>query len=405
MVVTGSRLHAVRYKLAIDKHIAEKGYKDIAALVAFSGKVIDGGDDFTEPGMNKFRESETAERFGSDDYQVLVVAEKFQTGFDQPMLHTMYVDKVLTGLNAVQTLSRLNRTHPDKSDTFVLDFRNTVEDIPKAFEPWYETTIATPTDPNLLYDTQHALQQFDIIRDDEVASAITALDAPKGSAAHGAVYAALDPAVDRFKALDEERQVEFRDSLTRFVNVYSFLSCVVTFTDPGLERYWAYCKALDACLPGRESERLDLGSEVQLSHLRIERTFDGSASLPAGAGELSAIFDGHGKQNDPDEAPLSQIISIINERYGLNLGDADRLLLEQFKAEMVADADLGAQARANDLEHFRLVFEKRFLSDIAGRMDDNEQIFRRILDDEEFRDLLFDVYLRDVYNTLRAGAA
>ncbi|HEY5476400.1 MAG TPA: hypothetical protein VIK11_06750, partial [Tepidiformaceae bacterium] len=117
--------------------------------------------------------------------------------------------------------------HADKSDTFVLDFRNTVDDIQKAFAPWYETTIATPTDPNLLYDTQHALKQFDVIREEDVPAAIAALEAPRGSAAHGAVYAALDPAVDRFKGLDEDRQAEFRDALTRFINVYSFLSCVV----------------------------------------------------------------------------------------------------------------------------------------------------------------------------------
>jgi type I restriction enzyme R subunit len=130
MVVTGSRLHAVRTKLAIDAYVAEKGYPDVHALVAFSGRVIDEGDEFTEPGMNGFPEQQTAERFASDDYQVLVVAEKFQTGFDQPLLHTMYVDKVLTGLNAVQTLSRLNRIHPPaKTDTFVLDFRNELEEI------------------------------------------------------------------------------------------------------------------------------------------------------------------------------------------------------------------------------------------------------------------------------------
>src|SRR5205823_1237157 len=134
MVVTSSRLHAVRYKLALDAYIAEHGY-GMRTLVAFSGKVLDEGDEFTEPGMNAFPESETAERFGGDDYQVLIVAEKFQTGFDQPLLHTMYVDKVLTGLNAVQTLSRLNRIHPEKSDTFVLDFRNELEDIQESFRP------------------------------------------------------------------------------------------------------------------------------------------------------------------------------------------------------------------------------------------------------------------------------
>ena len=163
MVVTSSRLHAVRYKQAIDAYIAKKGYLDLAALVAFSGRVIDEHDlTYTEAGMNGFPEGQTAERFATSDYQVLIVAEKFQTGFDQPLLHTMYVDKVLTGLNAVQTLSRLNRIHSNKADTFVLDFRNETEDIVKAFEPYYGRTVAPPTDPNLLFDTRRRLDDFDV---------------------------------------------------------------------------------------------------------------------------------------------------------------------------------------------------------------------------------------------------
>ena len=175
MVVTSSRLHAVRMKLAIDAYVAEKGYPDVHALVAFSGKVVDEGDEFTEPGMNLFPESETAQRFAGDDYQVLVVAEKFQTGFDQPLLHTMYVDKVLTGLNAVQTLSRLNRIHPGKDDTFVLDFRNELEEIQDDFRPYYERTEAVPTDPNLVHDTNRALWDFDVLREEEVEAGVQAL--------------------------------------------------------------------------------------------------------------------------------------------------------------------------------------------------------------------------------------
>jgi len=153
MVVTSSRLHAVRYKQAIDAYIKKNGYSDLSTLVAFSGKVIDeSGSSWTEPGMNGFSESKTADEFATNDYQVLIVAEKFQTGFDQPLLHTMYVDKVLTGLAAVQTLSRLNRIHPFKSDTFVLDFRNETDDIVEAFEPYYGRTVAPPTDPNLLWE-------------------------------------------------------------------------------------------------------------------------------------------------------------------------------------------------------------------------------------------------------------
>jgi len=220
MVVTSSRFHAVRTKLAIDAYVAEKGYPDVHTLVAFSGKVIDEGDEFTESGMNGFPESQTAERFGSDDYQVLVVAEKFQTGFDQPLLHTMYVDKVLTDLNAVQTLSRLNRIHPQKSDTFVLDFRNELDEIQEAFRPYCERTEAGPTDPNLLYDTHRALWDFGVLREEEVEAGVQALlavprpvvTAPSTRRRHGAVYTALGSARDRFSELDEEVQDASRTS-------------------------------------------------------------------------------------------------------------------------------------------------------------------------------------------------
>src|SRR5690606_11338429 len=189
MVVTASRLHAVRYKLAIDRYIREKGYHDVAALVAFSGRVIDDGEVNTEANMNLFPESETARRFDTDDYQVLIVAEKFQTGFDQPLLHTMYVDKTLVGLAAVQTLSRLNRIYPpEKVDTFVLDFRNDVEDIKKAFAPFYEQTQAVPTDPNLMYDARRRLDDFDVLREDEIEAAVEAIMAVTETGGHGRVY-------------------------------------------------------------------------------------------------------------------------------------------------------------------------------------------------------------------------
>src|SRR5450759_4292321 len=176
MVVTSSRLHAVRYKQHIDKYINEKGYGDIRTLVAFSGKIDDGtGIPLTESSMNGFPESRTAAEFGTPEYGVLVVAEKFQTGFDQPLLHTMYVDKVLTGLAAVQTLSRLNRIHPLKESTFVLDFRKDTEDIVEAFEQFHGCTVAPPTDPNMLWDTRRRLDDFDVLRPDEIEAAIPAL--------------------------------------------------------------------------------------------------------------------------------------------------------------------------------------------------------------------------------------
>ena len=404
MVVTSSRLHAVRYKQAIDAYIAKKGYAGLAALVAFSGRVIDEHElTYAEAAMNGFPESQTAERFATSEYQVLIVAEKFQTGFDQPLLHTMYVDKVLTGLNAVQTLSRLNRIHPNKADTFVLDFRNETEDIVKAFEPYYGRTVAPPTDPNLLFDTRRGLDDFDVLRPDEIESAVALLLAGDAKS-HGKVYAALDPAVERFGALREEDCLAFKDALDKFVRTYSFLSQVVTFGDSKLERDYTYCRALASRLRDAASiERLDLGTEVELTHLKTEMTFEGSLSLDADDGEVKTIFgEGRGPQSDPQLERLSEIVDELNERFGLNLDERDQLLFDQFEETWAADPDVVDQARSNTLENFRLVFDHRFLDTVVSRMDENEAIFKRILDDEEFRQVLMDLYAGRVYRRARS---
>ena len=402
MVVTSSRLHAVRYKQAIDKYIADKNYADIAALVAFSGKVIEDGDSFTESGMNTFPESETAERFDTDDYQVLIVAEKFQTGFDQPLLHTMYVDKVLTGLNAVQTLSRLNRIRADKTDTFVLDFRNEAEDIQEAFAPWFERTEAIPTDPNLLWDAHRKLMYHEVIRDEEVPVAVAELLAGKNVANHEKVYASLDPALARFEALDADNQDEFRDTLGRFVSLYGFVAQIVNFTDAALERDYVYCRALQSLLPNQDTERIDIGSEVMLTHLRTQLIESGSAALTEGDGTISAIFSGQGKMFEPDAEPLSSIIEALNEKFGTDLNERDQLLFDQFEETWVANPKVAAQARNNEFDNFRLVFDRMFMGTVVERMDDNEAIFKRLLDDDEFKETLIGLYATRVYRRLRA---
>jgi type I restriction enzyme R subunit len=407
MVVTSSRLHAVRYKQAIDKYLRTKGYTDISTLVAFSGKVIAGDGEFTEPGINKFPESQTAERFGGDDYQVLIVAEKFQTGFDQPFLHTMYVDKVLLRLAAVQTLSRLNRIHPLKSDTFVLDFRNDAEEIQKAFEPYYGKTVAAPTDPNVLWDTRRRLDAFDVLRPEEVKAAVALLLTISNPKGHGAVYAQLDPALERYRALAEEDQLDFKDALDKFVRTYSFLSQIVSFQNTSLERDYIYCRALAAYIRNAATlERLDLGSEVELTHLRTEMTYEGSLSLSAREGEVTGIVaEARGKRYEADREPLSKIVEVLNERFGLELGEADQLLFDQFEESWAADPDLVNQARNNTLENFRLVFNPKFINTIVTRMDANEAIFKQILDDAEFQAVLADFYVRKVYARLRAAKA
>jgi type I restriction enzyme R subunit len=405
MVVTSSRLHAIRYKRAIDKYLEQKGYVDIGVLIAFSGRVTADGEEFTEPRMNKFPESRTAERFGSSEYQVLIVAEKFQTGFDQPLLHTMYVDKVLVGLAAVQTLSRLNRIHPLKADTFVLDFRNDAEEIQRAFEPFYGRTVALPTDPNVLWDTRHRLDGFDVLRPEEIEAAVALLLTISGPKEHGQVYAALDPALERFNALVEEDRLDFKDALDKFVRTYSFVSQIVSFQNTTLERDYRYCRALAAYIRNAATvERLDLGSEVELTHLRTEMTYEGSLSLTSEMGEVKGILgEGKGRQYEPDVESLSRIVDVLNEHFGQELGDADQLLFDQFEETWAADAELVNQAQNNTMENFRLVFNPKFINTIVTRMDDNEAIFKQILDDGEFQQMLSDFYVRKMYARLRSA--
>ena len=221
MIVTRSRLHAVRYKLAVDRYLAELG-NPFKALVAFSGTVQDGGQFYTESGMNTIPEVQTAKAFELPEYRFLIVANKFQTGFDQPMLHTMYVDKKLGGVNAVQTLSRLNRTHPEKQSTMVLDFANESDEIKAAFEPYFETTIVSEaTDPNLLYEKQGRLEEFPVFTEADVEdySAIYF----GANSTQDRLYATLAPVVERFNEMHEDERHDFRGELSDYVRLYSFL--------------------------------------------------------------------------------------------------------------------------------------------------------------------------------------
>ena len=406
MVVTSSRLHAVRYKQAIDTYIREHGYADTKALVAFSGTVADQGIDHSESQMNTFPESQTATRFAAPEYGVLIVAEKFQTGYDQPLLHTMFVDKTLVGLAAVQTLSRLNRIHPDKTDTFVLDFRNEAEAITDAFRPWYEATVAIPTDPNLLHDLADRLLGLQVLDAGE-ARAVAAIiaDRTREVSDHGMVYALLAPAVERYKAKSEGDQAEARDLLDKYVRAYSFLAQVVDFGDVGLEAIYLASRALLTLLPSEGGGRLDLGTEVQLTHLRIEVTSEGSITPDKGVGELKAIYSGSGPEAEEQREHLSKIVEVLNERFGTVLGSADQLFFDQMEASWLADEQLVDQARANPLDNFRLVFADKFISTMVGRMDDNEDLFKRVLDDREFQAAVMEHYLRRVFEQARGADA
>ncbi len=413
MVVTRSRLHAVRYKQAIDAYLARKGYADLRALVAFSGQVIDAetvGADvvYTEAGMNGFSERELPERFDSDEYQVLVVAEKYQTGYDQPLLHTMYVDRKLEGVKAVQTLSRLNRTAPGKVDTFVLDFVNTAEDIAEQFKPFYETTIAEPTDEHLLYAYAGEIDGYQVIGEADADAFVAALTGTgPGGKAHASLYAHLAPAVARFKELAVDDQDEFRRLLTGYTRAYAFLAQVLSFGDPDLERLYLYARYLLLRLPGRPEPKVDLGDDVRLSHLRIEATGLHDGSLGEGSGDQMLpgfTGEGTGRQNEPEKVRLSQIIDTLNERFGTNLTKADQLYFDQLEQALAEDPGLAAQAQANTEENFAFGFDKTFEGAVIDRQTGNEELFRRLMDDDEFNGLVKSYLRRRVYQRLAEDA-
>ena len=391
MVVCSSRSHAVRMWESLRKHITKNGY-DLGILVAFSGEV----EGLTESKANKFPESETATRFDTDEYQIMVVAEKFQTGFDQPKLVAMYVDKTLTGLNAVQTLSRLNRIHPDKDGTFVLDFVNDTEDIRDAFAVYHGKTVAPPTDPNLLFDTRDALNDFQILDPGEMQQAAALLLSEGDN--HDQIHAAMEPAVERFNNLDEEDQDMFRDALTRFVRVYGFLAQIVKFTNPGLEGDYIYCRALVALIRDHKpGYSIDLGAEVELTHLRHEKIFEGPIPMPGGKGEVVTIYSGAGPLADPEEDLLSEIIARINERFGTNWTEEDRLVFEAAAQDLVKDDEIQNQAINNDPETFRnQVFPDRYLKALLERQDRNADVVYTYLDDKEMQAAVATVYAAKV---------
>ncbi len=398
MIVTRSRLHAVRYKRAVDKYCAEGGYP-FKALVAFSGTVKDGGRSYTEPGMNGFPEAQTRKTLERPEYRFLIVANKFQTGFDQPLLHTMYVDKKLGGVNAVQTLSRLNRTHPGKQGTLVLDFANESDEIKAAFEPYYETTLLSEaTDPNLLYEIQTRLAAFPVYTDADVEAFARVYFDPK--ATQDRLYAALAPVVERSQALPPNEQGDFRGQLTDYVRLYAFLAQVLTFADADLEKLYVFARHLRRLLPvDREELPREVQQNIDMESFRIQQTGSGRIALERRPGVLDPVStkQSHGAAAEELET-LSRIIAELNERFCLNLGPEHRVTLDQMMAKLDDDAALDAAARANTRENVRLTFDQKVEQVIQEIVDSNFELYRRITDDRAFgeaiKNFLFDHYLR-----------
>src|SRR5690554_2433815 len=411
MLVCGSRLHAKRYFEEFERYIKKKGYEnEIKILVAFSGKVVDDNapDGVSEPEMTGYSEKELPTIFERDEYKILIVADKYQTGFDQPLLHTMYVDKKLSGVKAVQTLSRLNRMHPGKEDTFVLDFANDRQTILDSFQPYYEVTSVTEeTDINHLYDLKARLDEFQVYWTQEIEAFANVYFDPKTKLNNPKqqkhLYAFTDPAVDRFKAIaEEEKQDEFKKGLRSWTNLYAFLSQIMPFIDPEFEKFYAYAKLLQTRLPKRElSESLHLDDEVALEYYRLQKIKEGSIDLLTGeTGELSGTTEAGLKRAKDEEALLSEIINVLNDRFGTEFEEADKLFFDQIEAELMEDETLQTQARVNKIDTFKFAFNDKFIDKLIGRMDQNQEIFEKILEDKMFGDLVKELMMRKIYKKL-----
>ncbi|HEU0140069.1 MAG TPA: DEAD/DEAH box helicase family protein [Bryobacteraceae bacterium] len=417
MVVTNSRLEAVRYKRAFDKYIGEKGY-DFRTLVAFSGTLTDPddgtGEELTEVNVNGGHISERAlpKEFCKDVYGVLIVAEKYQTGFDQPLLHTMYVDKRLGDVQAVQTLSRLNRTCAGKEDTFVLDFVNDPEEIVAAFRPYYADppVVAEHADPRQLYNLRNDMLGRHVVYEVEVDQFAAVFFAPGGKkdtmSGHALMTSIVDKAVTRFEEAPEKERGELRDRMEAFRRLYGFLSQVIPFFDTKLEKFDAYLRFLLTKLPRRAgSGPLDLDDEVRLRFYRIQKIQEARLLLEDGQpGRLDAPTEvGTGKAAE-EEVPLSRVVDVLNERFGTDFTANDELFWDQVREDAAGDESVRGAAEENTRENFSYVFDKKLEELVMSRLDRNEKQALPFLENEQLRAVLTRILGDQIYELIRGSA-
>ena len=386
MVVTRSRLHAVLYKRAFDKYIKQQGYP-IKTLVAFTGTVNHDEQEYTENSMNELPEKKTIENaFQEDPYRILIVANKFQTGFDQPLLHTMYVDKSLNGITAVQTLSRVNRIHKNKNDTLILDFANKTEVIQKAFQPYYEATyLQEGTDPHKLYELEEKLLDYEVFELSDVDEFVQAYIQGENQAV---LHNILHPLVQDYNKLIMEDKVGFKKVLRRYQSIYSFLSQLIPFTDVNLEKLYIFNKYLSKKLPTINNPLPYIVLEdVDMDSYKIVNK-DETAIPLVGEGELKPISEGVGGYNPDEKSRLSKIIEDMNDAFGTDFTDDDKVFLERVKDNLLENEELLNKMEHNSPENVKAVFDKYFNEEMTHLLKSNMNFYKRVVDNEKLRDKL-----------------
>jgi len=405
MVVTRSRLHAVRFGLALRDYL-EYAHYPYKVLIAFSGTVHDPetGKDFTENNMNGIPQTQTKEQFSRREFRFLVVANKFQTGFDQPLLHTMYVDKKLGGVNAVQTLSRLNRTHPQKYDTMVLDFANDADDIRKAFEPYYEKTfLSEGTDPNVLYNLMEDLLDYRLYSELDVDQfAGHALLQKKVNQAK--LYSILTPVRDRYRGLSEDERKDFYRKLRKYVRTYAYLSQILPFEDASLEKLYVFGKYLLRIITlKRTGLPREVLQEIDMDSYRIQRMYKGKIDLERGEGEiLTANLDGDASGAEEQKESLSEIIRLLNERFGTTFNEEDKVF-KSFRDRLYDDEAVQKSAEVNTPENAKLTFDSKAQEHAREMIDEHFDFYKKFNDDKDFREALLHMMYSD-FRSRREGS-
>jgi type I restriction enzyme R subunit len=404
MVVTSGIERAIQYYHAVRDYLTERK-SPYRAIVAFSGEHAYGGVNVSESSLNGFPSSQIADKIQEDPYRFLVCADKFQTGYDEPLLHTMYVDKILSGIKAVQTLSRLNRAHPQKHDTFVLDFMNDAKAIAEAFADYYRTTILSEeTDPNKLHDLKAALDAYQVYADKNVDD-VTELYL--GGATRDRLDPILDACVHAYRTtLDEDGQVDFKGKAKAFVRTYGFLSSVLPYTHAAWEKLSIFLNFLILKLPAPKEEDLAKGilETIDMDSYRVEKQATMRIQLPDQDAEIEPVpAIGGGRMPEPEMDRLSNIIKSFNDHFGnTDWTDKDRvhtLITKEIPARVAADTAYQNAQKNSDKQNARIEHDKALLRVMTALLKDDTELFRQFMDNPSFKKWLGDMVFQETYRS------
>ena len=412
MVVCASRAHAVRYYLAMKAYCAQKGYADVHPMVAFSGAVSYGGVEYTESQLNSTEELKISESalpmyFGSEMFNVLIVAEKYQTGFDEPQLHSMFVDKRLKGVKAVQTLSRLNRCHKGKVDTYVLDFANTADSIKASFEPFYEDTwLGDEVDVNVVYTYLNELKAFHLWSPgtEEKVFEVYATTQEMGK-----LTSLFKPVLEDYNSLDEEDRFKVRTLVRNFNRFYSYMAQIVRTFDVELYKTYVFTELLFKLLPKTPHEKVDLTGKLALEHHKFSEGFSGSIVLAPTEKEktLESEKGGAAKPTEEKKDLLSNIIDKINIMYQGNFTEADRVIVETiYDAMQKEEKKLKKQAKNSDVNMFaQNIFPKIFGKIAQDCYVQQMDSFAKLFEEQSFYNRVMEEMAKAMYYNLKNSEA